>query len=382
MMNLSKKIPLLGDLSPAAFMKTVWQRQPRLVKQAIPNYLGAVSPAEVLKLATRDDLESRLIIREGKNWHFESGPFSAKALKSLPPKNWTVLVQGINTVVPKAHALLEQFAFIPYARLDDVMVSLAAPGGGVGPHFDSYDVFLLQGHGRRRWKISEQADLSLREDVSLKILKKFVPEQDWVLNPGDMLYLPPKCAHDGVALDQCLTFSIGFRSPSAIEIASAGLEYVLDEAVAQTKFSIHTKPEKLSAATYPAQLPESYVAHFEHTLNRLRWSKAEASMLAGVYASTPKPHVVFEPPASLLPKSGFARAIAFTSFALHPATIALYDRYGMYINGERYGAMPALLRLFNERKFLGFSAKNDHFAPQVLDVLNRWYEWGWIELSN
>ncbi len=177
-MNLNKKSPLLGNLSPTSFMRTVWQRQPRLIRQAIPGYLGAVTPAVVLRLCERDDMESRLIIREGKSWHIETGPFSRKMLKTLPPKNWTVLVQGINTVIPAAQNLLEQFAFIPYARLDDVMVSLAAPGGGVGPHFDSYDVFLLQGQGRRRWKTSQQTDLTLRDDVPLKILKKFVAEDE------------------------------------------------------------------------------------------------------------------------------------------------------------------------------------------------------------
>jgi 50S ribosomal protein L16 3-hydroxylase len=375
-MNLNEKSPLLGNLSPTSFMRTVWQRQPRLIRQAIPGYLGAVTPAEVLKLCTRDDLESRLILREGKSWHFESGPFSTKALKSLPSKNWTVLVQGINTVVPSAQILLEQFAFIPYARLDDVMVSLAAPGGGVGPHFDSYDVFLLQGQGRRRWKISEQTDLTLRDDVPLKILKKFVPEKDWVLGPGDMLYLPPQCAHDGVAVDQCLTFSIGFRSPSPIEIASAGLEYVLDEAVAREKFAVNPKPEQLPAAQFPAKLPENYVARFHTTLNQLRWSKEEASKLAGVYASTPKSHIVFPPPLFSTEFSEFKRALSFHTVMLHAATIALYDERRMYVNGEALPRLEALLPLLDTRR-LEPCVK---LSAEVVRVLHDWHCAGWIEL--
>lgn len=376
-MNLTQKIPLLGNLSPQRFMKTVWQRQPRLVKQAIPNYLSAVTPAEVLKLCTRDDLESRLIIREGKRWHFESGPFSAKALKSLPAKNWTVLVQGINTVVPEAHALLGRFAFIPYARLDDVMVSLAAPGGGVGPHFDSYDVFLLQGQGRRRWKISEQADLTLREDVPLKILKKFVPTNDWVLNPGDMLYLPPQCAHDGIAVDQCLTFSIGFRAPSAIEITSAGLEYVLDEAVAGAKFSSSSKPEVLGASNTPAQLPATYIARFQSTLNQLRWSRDEASTLAGVYASTPKSHIVFDAQHAPLNAAQFKRALSTRVITLHPATIALYDEKMMYVNGEASPREDALLPLLNLRRWVAPS----NLSPTVAKRIHQWFGSGWVEFS-
>jgi 50S ribosomal protein L16 3-hydroxylase len=376
MMNLSQKTALLGNLSPTQFMKTVWQRQPRLVQQAIPNYAGAVTPAEVLKLCTRDDLESRLIIREGKSWHYETGPFSTKALKSLPTKNWTVLVQGINTVVPAAQILLEKFAFIPYARLDDVMVSLAAPGGGVGPHFDSYDVFLLQGQGRRRWKISEQTDLTLRDDVPLKILKKFVPEHDWVLNPGDMLYLPPKCAHDGVAVDQCLTFSIGFRSPSAIEIASAGLEYVLDEAIAREKFSVNTKPEQLPASQFPAQLPQIYVTRFQKTLNELRWSKDEASKLAGIYASTPKSHIVFPSPLFSTEFSEFKRALSSHVVMLHAATIALYDAQHMYVNGDALPRRDALLPLLDSRKL----ERNVKLDSTDLRLLHDWHSAGWIEL--
>jgi 50S ribosomal protein L16 3-hydroxylase len=287
-----------------------------------------------------------------------------------------VLVQGINTVVPAAQYLLENFAFIPYARLDDVMVSLAAPGGGVGPHFDSYDVFLLQGQGRRRWKISEQTDLSLREDVPLKILKKFVPENEWVLGPGDMLYLPPQCAHDGVAVDQCLTFSIGFRSPSPIEITSAGLEYVLDEAVASKKFLINTKPEQLPAAQFPALLPESYIARFHTTLNQLRWSKEEAAKLAGIYASTPKSHIVFPPPLFSTEFAEFKRALSFHTVMLHAATIALYDARLMYVNGDALPRLDALLPLFDTRRL----APSVKLGAEAVRVLHDWHCAGWIEL--
>jgi 50S ribosomal protein L16 3-hydroxylase len=144
-------------------------------------------------------VESRLIVQQAKGWRMKQGPFAPRSLPPLSQKAWTLLVQGVDLHDAGAHALLQQFRFVPDARLDDLMISFATPGGGVGPHFDSYDVFLLQASGRRRWKIGRQKDLTLQEGVPLKILQNFEPEQEFVLEAGDMLYLPPRYAHDGVA---------------------------------------------------------------------------------------------------------------------------------------------------------------------------------------
>jgi 50S ribosomal protein L16 3-hydroxylase len=375
MIDIRKPSALLGGLSPQRFMRRIWQQDYRLIRQALAGFQGVVTPKDVLRLATRDDLFSRLIIREGKSWHVEQGPFSARALKTLPPKDWTVLVQDLNTVLPEADALMRQFAFIPYARLDDVMVSLAAPGGGVGPHFDSYDVFLLQGRGRRRWRISQQDDLSLRDDVPLKILKRFKPTHDWVLEPGDMLYLPPKFAHDGVAVDECLTFSIGFREPSIDEIRAASME--LDDAeFAQTK-SYAPRRLTLAASATPATLPSAYLAHFDDVLNRRRWSADEISTIAGVFASTPKAHVVFTRNDDALTRAAFSKLLRTHAIALDSRTLMLVHENQLYINGESHPLPhPLFERLAHSRKLEPPLA----FSGDALALLYDWYQAGWINI--
>ena len=180
------------------------------------------------QLACREDVESRLIRGSGTHWQLDHGPFRKSDFKRLPKTEWTLLVQSLNHFLPEADALLAHFDFIPHARLDDLMVSYAVPGGSVGPHFDSYDVFLLQGQGHRRWQIGTQTDLALLDDAPLKILRHFDAEDEWVLGPGDMLYLPPHVAHYGVAEDDCMTYSIGFRAPTTEELAQGFLMHLQD----------------------------------------------------------------------------------------------------------------------------------------------------------
>lgn len=204
--------PLLGGLTPAQFMRGYWQKKPLLIRQAIPGVASPVSRDALFELAADYDAESRLITHFRNKWQLSHGPFEPGSLPAVTRKAWTLLVQGLDLHVDAARALLDRFRFIPDARLDDLMISYATDGGGVGPHFDSYDVFLLQVEGRRRWRVGAQKDLSLQPDVPLKILENFEPSDEWVLEPGDMLYLPPHIAHDGVAEGECMTCSIGFRA--------------------------------------------------------------------------------------------------------------------------------------------------------------------------
>src|SRR5678815_2196015 len=205
---------LLGGLTASAFVARHWHKEPLLVRGALPGFTGVATRDDLFALAARDDVASRLVRRIGSGYSLEHGPFSRTQLARLPRRDFTLLVQGLNLHSDAADALLRRFAVIPYARLDDVMVSYAAPGGGVGPHVDSYDVFLLQGFGRRRWRWGAQKDHEMRPGVPVKILRRFRPTADAVLAPGDMLYVPPGHAHDGVAVDECTTWSIGFRAPS------------------------------------------------------------------------------------------------------------------------------------------------------------------------
>jgi 50S ribosomal protein L16 3-hydroxylase len=197
----STPLARLGRLRLSEFMRTTWQRRPRLIRDALPGFASPVQPAQLAALAARDDVESRLVSAFGGRWRLQHGPFAAGALPTASRKRWTLLVQGVDLYLPAVAALRERFRFISDVRLDDVMVSYATEGGGVGPHVDSYDVFLLQAQGRRRWRISGQRDLDLRPGLPLKILADFRPTREWTLEPGDLLYLPPGVAHEGTAVD-------------------------------------------------------------------------------------------------------------------------------------------------------------------------------------
>ena len=208
---------MLGGLTAGSFLQGHWQKRPLLVRAALPEFAGMLQPRELMQLACREDAQARVVVRTGRRWEVHHGPFTAAFFKRLAPARWTLLVQDVNHFLPRARELLERFRFLPYARLDDVMVSYAPRGGGVGPHFDSYDVFLLQAHGRRRWRIGAQRDLTLVPGAPLKLLARFRPQEEHVLEPGDMLYLPPGVPHHGEAVDACMTFSIGMRAPSQAE---------------------------------------------------------------------------------------------------------------------------------------------------------------------
>jgi 50S ribosomal protein L16 3-hydroxylase len=201
-MDITQALPLLGGLTARQFMSRHWQKKPLVVRGAIPGFSPLLERPALFTLAGQDEVESRLVEQQGDRWKFRRGPFARKVIPPLSRAGWTLLVQGLDLHDDAAHGLLQRFSFLPQARLDDLMVSYATDGGGVGPHFDSYDVFLLQAQGRRRWRIGRQKDLELRDDVPLKILANFEPEEEHVLEPGDMLYLPPRYAHDGVAVGE------------------------------------------------------------------------------------------------------------------------------------------------------------------------------------
>ncbi|WP_213663155.1 cupin domain-containing protein [Stutzerimonas stutzeri] len=220
---MTSDVPLqiLGGLSAREFLRDYWQKKPLLIRQAIPDFQSPISPDELAGLSLEEEVESRLVIEHGDSpWELRRGPFAEDTYQQLPERDWTLLVQAVDQLVPEVAELLGQFRFLPNWRIDDVMISYAAPGGGVGPHFDNYDVFLLQAHGQRRWRIGQMcdSDSALLEHGDLRILADFQGTDEWVLEPGDMLYLPPRLAHFGTAEDACMTYSVGFRAPSAAEV--------------------------------------------------------------------------------------------------------------------------------------------------------------------
>jgi 50S ribosomal protein L16 3-hydroxylase len=334
---------LLGGISPKRFMKDYWQKKPLLVRGAIPAFKlarAAGSPltsplsfSDLKKLAGQNNVESRLV--KSHPWSLTHGPQKTSAIPSLQQPDWTMLVQSVNAHHPAAETVMSWFRFIPEARLDDLMISIAGEKGGVGPHIDSYDVFLLQMEGRRHWKISSQKDLSLKENLPLKILKNFKATDDWVLEPGDMLYLPPNIAHDGIALDAgCQTWSIGFRAPTYKELMNEILWRTTEALENNLALSeLYNDPDQ-QATLDPALIPAQLIDAVQQHLNQLKWSKSDVSCTLASILSEPKPQAVFSPPRVLLDLSSFKKAISQAGIRLAPSSKSLYDKDFFYLNGE------------------------------------------------
>src|SRR5450830_200698 len=372
-----KKLPLLGDITPAQFLRDYWHKKPLLIRQAIPAMQPLLSVDALARLASENFVESRLITKAGGNWDMQHGPIAALPARSQ--REWTLLVQGVNLVDAKADALLRQFRFIPDARLDDLMISVATDGGGVGPHFDSYDVFLLQAQGQRRWQIGPQQDLSLVDGLPLKILANFKPNEEFILNPGDMLYLPPHYAHDGIAIGDCQTYSIGFRSPSYQELGENFLQFMADSIDLPGRYA---DPD-LEATSKPAEIPRHMLTALTEELNKVRFTEEDIAIFFGEYMSEPKHNVFFTGPAKPLTVGKFGEAVAKKGLVLSRKTQMLYRGKNVFINGESFGVgkqdKATLELLANHRRLEGaeFAAASD----DVLEALYTWYQDGWIELG-
>ncbi len=370
----AQALTLLGGISPAQFMQQYWQKKPLLIRQAIPALQPLFTPQELAALAADDAVESRLLQQNGKNWELSHGP--TPQLPDMAKPNWTVLLQGMEVHSPAIRALLDQFRFLPDARLDDVMISLAAEGGGVGPHFDSYDVFLLQAAGRRRWQISAQSDLRLKPNLPLKILKKFVSEEELVLEAGDMLYLPPSYAHDGVALDAgCQTYSIGFYAPKQNELAACLLQRLAE--IASDELEEHQdlyRDPQQSATAQPAEIPADLAAFAREGLQKLLAQPALLDEMLGEFLSEPKASVSFAP-AGAAPKN-------WQNLALGAGTRMLFDDKTIYCNGESWhvaGSDAQVLRLLANQRHL---SRRDIEAASaaVQSLLHDWIGQGWAQL--
>ncbi len=364
--------PLLGGLTPAQFMRRHWQKKPLLIRQAIPGFQPLLSRPDLFDLASQESVESRLIERKSEaDWRLRHGPFQRRQLPALKQSGWTLLVQGVDLHVDAVRALMDRFRFVPDARLDDLMISWATQGGGVGPHFDSYDVFLLQAQGRRHWKIGRQKDLSLQPGMPLKILQHFEPEAEWVLEPGDMLYLPPQWAHDGIALDaECMTYSVGFRSPQrgglAGELALRMTEDHEDEV-------LYRDPAQ-QATTRPAEMPAGLVDFGREGLRRLLADDEALRLALGEVLTEPKPRVWFsEPDAPWLP----GRVV------LDRRTRMLYDDRHVFINGEALrasGKDAERLRMLADTRSLDNRSVRGG-SPALQHVLAEWHAAGWLHVQ-
>ena len=372
-----KNPTLLGGLTADRFLRKHWQKKPLLIRGAIPDVQAPLTPEALFRLAARDDVESRLITNFRRQWKMAHGPHP-----TLPPttqKNWTLLVQGVNLHDDQADQLLHQFRFIPDSRLDDLMISYATDGGGVGAHVDSYDVFLLQVHGQRRWRISAQQDLSLREGLPLKILRHFTPEQEFILNPGDMLYLPPQYAHEGVAVGECMTCSIGFRAPAWQELGEAFLAFMADSIELPGRY----RDPALQPTRQPAAISDAMMEAVTRALQKLDHTASDREIFLGEYLSEPKASVSFDPPARPVTFLQFQKSIVRDGIRLHRKSRMLHRGAHIFINGESYAPNTS------DRKTLKQLADQRQLAPvaiaktsaDLLESLYQWYRDGWLELS-
>ncbi|WP_257253383.1 cupin domain-containing protein [Endozoicomonas sp. SESOKO3] len=256
------KQSILGSLPPEAFLQSYWQKKPLLIRQAIPDFLSPLSADELAGLALEEDVESRIVLEKGETpWELRRGPFSEADFACLPPSHWTLLVQAVDHWVPGVHSLLDYFDFLPSWRLEDIMISYATDGGSVGPHYDHFDVFLIQAEGQRRWQVGPvyDANSARLEDTELHILSEFEVLEDYVLEPGDILYLPPGIGHHGAAEGECMTISVGFRAPSHREILMQFTDFIADRL-----------PESLRYSDPDQTLPEQKGEIDEKALDRLQ----------------------------------------------------------------------------------------------------------------
>lgn len=375
-MDVSAPLGLLGGLSPERFMRRHWQKKPLLVRQALPGFRPLLSRAALFELAGREGVESRLLSQGPDGWRLRHGPFSRRALPPLAQPQWTLLVQGVDLHVDAAHALLQRFRFIPDARLDDLMISYASDGGGVGPHFDSYDVFLLQAHGRRRWRIGRQRDLRLVEGLPLKILAQFEPEEEHLLEPGDMLYLPPGWAHDGVAEGECMTCSIGFRQPVRAELARELLLQLAD-AAGDTLADVPYRDPGQGAVATPAEVPAAMLAFARDAVQRALADPQALARALGAWLTEPKPNVWFVPRAEAGPDPE-------SDLVLDRRTRMLHDARHVLINGEAHDASgrdARLLRgLANARRLT--ARERRQLSDGARALVDEWWQAGWLHESH
>ncbi len=362
---------MLGGLTPAEFMGRHWQKRPLLIRAALSGPF--LSRARLFTLASSAEVESRLVSRSARGRRsLAHGPFLRGRLPPPTEPRWTLLVQGVDLHDETARKLLDRFRFVPDARLDDVMVSFASDRGGVGPHVDSYDVFLLQARGRRRWRIARRYDPALRRDAPLKVLRRFTVEKEYVLDAGDMLYLPPGWAHDGIAEGgECMTYSIGFRAPRRDNLGIDLVEQLLDRAAGDGP--LYADPRQ-SATRTPARIPAPLLEFAVDAARALVASDRDLERVLGEALTGRKSNVRFD---------ARPRRFRTAAVALDRRTAMLYDDEHLYVNGESYRLTRSdaqVLRRLADRRELDARAVSAASAA-VKALLRDWWRAGWLRLA-
>ena len=325
-----------GNIDAATFLRRYWQRKPLLMRQACAGFEEPLSPEELAGLACEEEVESRLVFTHKDDWELKSGPFAEHDFTSLPKDNWTLLVQSADLWVEEVKLLLQAVPFIPNWRVDDVMISYATPGGGVGPHFDYYDVFLVQGRGSRTWRIGQHCTAAdeLRSASGLKLLSHFETQAEYTLHHGDVLYVPPGVAHWGVSNDDSLCYSIGFRAPSVAELLLGYSEQLADQFSADQRY---TDPA-LDAAQPAGEVSQAAIDQAWRLLQRaLRDKDGFAQWFAASMTESRYPD-------SIVPRQRLSNKLTgATHYRLHPASRCAWrqgpDALELYCDGHG-GAWP------------------------------------------
>jgi 50S ribosomal protein L16 3-hydroxylase len=374
---------ILGGLSPADFLRDYWQKRPLLIRQALPGFTGFLDRDAVFQLAMRSDATSRLVLehpRRRSRWERHDGPFGGIDATMVPKSHWTLLIHGVESLVRGGWELLHEFAFIPAARIDDLMVSYAAPGGSVGPHDDDYDVFLLQGAGRRLWQVSTRYQRVFDPDAKIRVLKNFAPEDEWLLEPGDMLYLPPQVAHWGIARSACFTYSIGFLAPSNEELIHSFLGY-LGEALSIDPRAFYADPD-LRPAKRPLEVADAMVAKVAAVLDRIRWDERQIGEFLGRFLTHPKPRAVFTPPRRASSQADLARRLRGRGrITLALPSRGLVRKNQLFLNGEAHSVSRATLRIFERLVRERSLALPLSLDDRALELICDWYHSGYLFIS-
>ena len=373
------QISLPTHIDRGIFLRKYWQRRPLLMRAALPTDCFSLSAEELAGLACEEEFESRLITeRKDGSWTIAQGPFVEEDFTSLPNDHWTLLVQDVDKFVPEVTRLMDAFDFVPGWRMDDIMISFATDQGGVGPHSDAYDVFLMQAQGRRRWRISEKpyADSDLLPGHELRILSHFEAHHDWILEPGDVLYLPPGVAHWGTAEGDCMTYSLGFRAPSQLELTSDWFQHLVslardrrlvdpDDLVGNNLAEL-TAGVSMKAATLIDDLPTTHSREFRLWL--------------GCYLTEPKPQFQIAPPDSPWQAGDLDQWLQEgTVFTRHPCARMAWARLSdhevaLFCQGEAMirpaGLIEAVKQLAQRRRIEPVEAGNPELRDLLLELVN------------
>jgi len=331
---------IFHDISTEDFLKNYWQKKPLLIRQGLPNFQSPITKEELGGLSCEEDIESRIIIEKGGEspWQLLHGPFDEKVFSTLPSSHWTLLVQGVDHWSPEVNQLLKPFDFIPNWRLDDIMMSYATTGGNVGAHYDLYDVFLIQAEGKRKWSIGQTCteETKLTQHTSLKVLETFNEEQSWILEPGDILYLPPQVAHHGIACDDdCITISVGHRAPSHKEVIHHYNDFISENL---SDFKRYQDPELLQQK-HSGEITFESLSKVKEIIDSVIKDKDSINHWFGCYVTEPK--YTIETPDQEIDSSELLPSInsgdrVFKNEGSRFCYIAANDTIELYVDGVRH----------------------------------------------